>query len=486
MSEAESIGRRIVRETTSFAGLQVLSAALFALTDVAVARFLGPPAYGAYAIGTFYLGLGALFGDGGLGAAMIRQKDDPSRETYGTALTFLLAIGAVMALAFFFAAPYLARQMQVAGREVWVLRAMAALFLVGPVRSVPYVRLERTLRFGRIASIELTATIVRQLVTVALAWRVGGLLALVGGQVSGAATQLVLAWRAAPGWPGLGLSRRALRSTLGDGVSVQALAVLAYFKDNLSAMLLSSLMGVASVGLFNKGVGFAALPVKAVNSLSRVQFPVYARFEARDPQLHQAFVGATRTALLLGVPLLVALSVSAEALVPLLYGSAWKPAVPVVHGILVNMAFGLIAGPLFTLLQGQGRGGLALRIFAAWTIATWGLVFVVWNRGLGAVAGAYSAVTALVVVGLVGWAARHLGRSLWGAYRGPLLAGLAAWSLLWLRAPGPWARAALALVVYAAVLRGLEGPRVIDDVRTWWRALRPGSGAPAGGGGTEG
>lgn len=474
METKEALGRRILRETTRFAGIQVLGAALFALTDIVVARLLGPRSAGAYDMGAFYLGLGALFGDGGLGAAMIRQKGDVSRETYRTALTFLLAIGLTMAVAFFIAAPYIARHAQFSPRDVPVLRAMAVLFLVGPVRSVPYIRLERELRFGRIASIELAATVARQLVTIALAWRYGGVLALIGGQVAGAATQLTLAWRAAPGWPGLGLSRRVLQATLGEGVPVQALAIFAYFKDNLSAVLLGSLMGAPSVGLFNKGTRFAALPVQAVNALSRVQFPVYAQFKARDPQLHASFVGATRTALLLGVPLLAVLSIAAPALVPALYGAQWSPCVPVVHGILVNMAFGLLAGPLFALLQAQGRAGLALKVFAGWTIATWGLVLVVWHRGLGAVACAYSAVTAVVVIGLVRWAARHMGKPLWGAYAGPLLAGLAAWSLLWVRWPGPWARAGLALAVYAAGLALLEGRRALDDLRAWVTTLRSG------------
>ena len=44
------------------------------------------------------------------------------------------------------------------------------------------------------------------------------------------------------------------------------------------------------------------------------------------------------------------------------YGERWLPALPVVLGIAGNMAGGLVAGPLFTLLQAQGRAGLALKL----------------------------------------------------------------------------------------------------------------------------
>lgn len=469
-----TLQRRILREMSSFAGIQVLSAALVFLSSLVLKRLLDPRAFGAYAVGTLYLSLGALFGDGGLGAALLRQKEEVSEEAYRTTLTFLLGVGAVMTLAFYGAAPFLARQMQFSGSEVRVLRAMAVLFFVGPVRSVPYIRLERQLRLSRIAGLEFAATAVRQLVTVLLAWRYCGLLALVGGQLTGACTQLALAWSAAPGWPGLGLSRPVLRATLGAGVPVQALAIVAHFKDNLAAWLLSALMGLPAVGQFNSGVQYAQLPVSAVNALSRAQLPLYSRYTARDPELYRAFVGATRTALLLGVPLLVVMSVAAPVLVPLLQGPRWGASIPVVHGILVNMAFGLVAGPLFTLLQAQGRGGLALKVFTGWTLATWGLVFVVWSRGLGAVAWAYSAVTALVVAGLIRWAGRHLGQPLWGAYVGPLLAGLAAWGMLRVPWPGPVARAGLAVVAYVAGLALLEGRRALDDVKAWVRGLRSG------------
>ncbi len=475
METKEALGRRILRETTRFAGIQVIAALVVAGGTWVLARILDQRAFGAYAIGTFCLGIGGLLGDGGLGAALLRSKTDVSPESYRTTLSFLLALGFVLGAGLFAGAPTIAVHYHLNAGEVDVLRLMSLLFLVGPLRSVPYIRMERELRFSRIASIELAATLTRQVVTVLLAWRLGGMRALAGGQLAGATVQLVLAWRSAPGWPGLGVSTPVLRETLGAGVPVQALAIAAFFKDNLSAALLGSLLGPASVGLFDFGVKYAALPVQAVNALSRVQLPLYARFDAKDPALYNAVVGVTRTALLLGLPTLVAMAVAAPVIVPWVYHPRWMGSLPVIVGIVGNMAFGLIAGPFFTLLQGQGRGGLALKVFTAWSIGTWALAFAVCRHGLGAVAWAYSATTAPVVLGLVWWSGRHLGRPLWGAYAGPLFAGLAAWGVAaWLKTPGPLGRAAIGLLVYAGALGVIEGRRATDDLRAWVKALRSG------------
>ena len=106
--QASSLSRRILRETTRFAGIQVISALLLAGSNLILARLLEPHAFGAYAIGTFFLGLGGLLGDGGLGAALLRYKGEVSDESYRTTLTFLFALGSGLALAFFLATPLIA------------------------------------------------------------------------------------------------------------------------------------------------------------------------------------------------------------------------------------------------------------------------------------------------------------------------------------------------------------------------------------------
>ncbi len=476
-SAPEGVVRRIVRETTRFAVLQVVASVVVWVTTLLLTRLLDPRTFGAYSIGTFFLGLGALLGDGGLGATLLRKKTDIEPEELQNTLTFLLLLGATMAAAFLATMPLIERAWRLQPGEAAVLRLLAPLYLVGPLRVVPYLRLERGMDFGRIARVELAATLTRQLVAVALAWRYGGVLALAGAQLSGSAVQLTLAWRAAPGWPGFALDRAVLSGLLKYGLQVQALSVAAFFKDNLSAALLGTLLGPRAVGFFEFGVKYAQVPVQAVNALGRVQLPVYARLERADEALYQAIRGATRVALVLGVGLLVLLGVAAPAVIPTLYKPQWLASLPVVYGLAGNMAGGLLAGPFFVLLQGQGHAGTAIRVFTVWTGLTWALVAIVWKLGLGAVAGAYSLVTLGVVAWLIQWAERHLGRRIRDAYYAPAIAGLCAAAvavaLAWrLPALSPWARAPLCLAVYVAALALVEGPSLRREAAAWLRSVR--------------
>lgn len=472
----DGLVRRIVRETTRFAALQVVAAVVVWLTTLLLTRLLDARAFGAYAIGTFFLGLGALLGDGGLGATLLRKKTEISPEELRNTVTFLLLLGGSMAVLFFAAMPWIARAWSLAPDEAFVLRALAPLFLVGPLRVVPYLRLERAMNFGRIARVELAATLTRQLVAVLLAWKHGGVMALAGAQLSGSAVQLVLAWSASPGWPGLSLDRAVLGQLLKYGLQVQALSVAAFFKDNLSAALLGTLLGPRAVGLFDFGVKYAQVPVQAVNALGRVQLPVYARLERQDDALYSAIRGATRTAMVLGVGLLVALTSAAPAVIAELYNPRWLASVPVVYGLTGNMVGGLLAGPFFVLLQGQGHAGLAIRVFTLWTALTWALVAVVWKLGLGAVAMAYSVVTVGVVFWLIRWAERHLGKNLRTAYTGAVIAGLVAASIAmtlarFVSSLSPWWRGLVCLAVYVFVLSAHEGRALRDEARAWYGSI---------------
>jgi len=473
---------KILRETSRFAAIQLLSALLAAVAQIALARLLDKRDFGVFGICQFYIGLGQLLGDGGLGATLLRRKHAATVEEYRSTLTALLAIAASFALALFVFAPQLAAKNKFTHEETFVLRLMAPLYFVGALRVVPYVQLERELSFSRIARIELAANLTRHVTSLVIAALGGGVWALAWAQLASATVQLTAAYRAAPGWVGLGFSWKIFRPLIAYGSKVQALSLCAYFKDNMSRAMLGSFVGPAGVGLYDFGVGYIQVPVGAVNGLARVQLPVYARFEAHDAELHAALRGAMRTAMLAGIPLLAALALVGDWAVPMIYGAKWSAAMPVAWGLLLNMVCGLVLSPLFTLLQGQGRAGLALGVFATWTAGTWLLALVgleLFPANLGVVASAQSVATVAVTLVLMIWASRHLGRNALDGLGAPLIAGtvaLAGGGGLRRFGDGlfahPIAVAVVFLFVYVGVLWLLEREKIAAEAKAIYAAVR--------------
>lgn len=474
--------RKILRETSRFAALQVVSALLGMVAQVGLARLLERRDFGVFGICQFYIGLGQLLGDGGLGATLLRRKGAATLDEYRSTMSALLAIAAAFALSLFVAAPWLAEYNQLTAHESSVLQLMAPLYFVGALRVVPYVKLERELMFSVIARIELAANLTKHLTALVIAALGGGVWALVWSQLASACVQLLAAYRAAPGWVGIGFSWEVFRPLIAYGSKVQALSLFAYFKDNLSRAWLGSFVGPTGVGVYDFGVQFIQAPVTAVNALARVQLPVYSRLDAPDPALHAALRGAMRTALLAGIPLLAGLALAGGWAIPFIYGAKWLVALPVAWGLLLNMVCGLLVSPLFTLLQGQGRAGLALVVFATWTSVTWILALVgllVFPANLGVVAAAQSVATLAITVYLLLWSSRHLGRSTLSGLGAPLIAGslaLAAGYALLYFAPAPWNHPVLATLAFAALyvllLFMLEGPQIAREAKALYAAVR--------------
>jgi teichuronic acid exporter len=476
-----SLTTKILTETSRFATIQVISAILGWVAQIALARLLDRRDFGVFAICQFYIGLGQLLGDGGLGAALLRRRDQVTQAEYRSTLTTLLAIASAFALGLFFLAPWLAAANDFTPDETRVLRLMAPLYFVGALRVVPYVKLERALQFSAIARIELIANLSRHSVALVLAAFHGGVWAFVWAQLVSASVQLILAYRVSPGWVGLGFSWSIFRPLIAYGSKVQALSLFAYFKDNLSRALLGGYAGPTSVGVYDFGIQYSQMPVVAVNALARVQLPVYAQFDARDPTLHAALRGAVRTAMIAGVPLLGVLALAGSWAVPFIYGDQWLPALPVVWGLLPNMVCGLVLSPLFTLLQGQGRAGLALIVFGCWTTGTWILAIVglfLFPGSLAVVAWGQSVATLVITVYLMIWASGHLGRSVASGVTSPLLAGglaLALGTAMAWRGPGFLGHALVAatafLIVYAGVLWAMERRELVQEAKSIYAAV---------------
>jgi PST family polysaccharide transporter len=476
--EAEStrpLVRRIIHETSRFAMLQIVAAALGWVANIGLARLLDRRDFGVFGIATFYIGLGNLLGSGGLGATLLRRKAEASRAEYQSTVSAMLAVSFVFAVLLFVLAPWIGRTNGFSESEVVVLRAMAPLYFMGALRIIPYVRLERDFSFSTIARIELAAALLRHLVALTVAAAFGSVWALVLSQFAAALLQLALAYRASPGWVGLGFSWPAFRPLLAYGSKIQSLSICAYFKDNISRSLLGATTGPSSVGLFDFAISYIQIPVVAVNSLARVQLPIYARLERDDPALHSALRGALRMALLLGVPLLVLLALAGPWLVSVIYGDKWLPSVPIARALLINMACGLLTSPLLTLLQGQGRAGLALITFGLWTLGTWALALIAVGidpHALTAVGYAHSATTLVITLYLLGWAARHLGRPILPDLAAPVASGMLAFAIP--TAAAHFAGGILAhplslglgsLVCYLLTLAALDGRRVLSEAR---------------------
>jgi O-antigen/teichoic acid export membrane protein len=480
---ASSVSRHVFRQTAAYAALRSASGVLTWLAFVVLARILDQRSFGAFEIGMFYIGAGQILGDGGLTASLVRRHGVVHESEYRTAMTSVLALATLLSLALFIAAPFIGRANQLTSSEVWALRALSPLYLVPALRIVPYAKLERRVNFAVIGQIELYSNLIRHLTAVSVAALKGGVWALALSQLALASSQVVLAYRAEPGFVGFGWSRRAFSSLYAYGSKIQATILLIHFKDNLAAGLLGPTLGPAAVGVFRFALEFIRVPADIVGSLARVQFPVYAQHDRHSLELLSVVRGTLRGVFLIGLPVLGLFALAATWVVPAVYGNKWQVALPVIGALVPHVAADLLVYHLITFVQGRGRAGLSLAIYVLWSATLWlgsvlGLAFV--PGSLTGVALAHGAASTLTVLALLAWATRYLSVPLYRGLVAPLVAaGTALAAAALVRAALPeldWLRAACPMLVfslgYVASLYGLERTNAAREIRAALAMLR--------------
>src|SRR5215471_11443005 len=106
--------------------------------QVYLARVLGPSEFGAFWIVQFVLNFFTLFGDAGLGAALIQKKHEATEEELASVFWFQIALGTVVVAIVFAAAPYVVRLWPgLPSNSVWMLRALALGLLLTSARVIP-------------------------------------------------------------------------------------------------------------------------------------------------------------------------------------------------------------------------------------------------------------------------------------------------------------------------------------------------------------
>lgn len=296
----------------------------------AMARLLEPAAFGIMAMVNVAIRLLGHFGQLGLGPALVqkpRLDDADVRLALGIALAVSLAAAAV-AVAAAPLAGTLFGQRQVAP----LVQAMALGFVLSGLAMVPLALLRRALRFRALAAVETGSYVLGYgavgLGAAAAGWGVWSLVVatLAQGLLTALAAYALVRHPLVPRWRG---DRRAL---LGYGVRHSAIGLVEFAAANLDTVVIARLVGEAGLGLYNRALLLATLPVEKVAGVTaRVLFPVLSAAQAERDKVAAAFVlglaanGALAAAFSLGM------AAAADEVVGVLLGDAWGGAVPVLR-----------------------------------------------------------------------------------------------------------------------------------------------------------
>lgn len=342
----------VARQTT----IQLFS--LFA--SVILARILTPRDFGLYAIIGFFLQFLTLISDGGIGAGLIQQGRKPRKETYAVAFTMvqmlyfgacLLAVPGAVLFAHFY------RSMSL---NIWMIYTFILEFYLSSFRVIPAAKLERSLKYTRLAVVETLEYFSFQVVTVVLALLGHGVWSFVFGALVSRVVGLILLYILSPYLPQLKFERETARTLMRFGVAMQLANILSFVQNSISPSFVALKLGTAAVGFSNFAYKVGSYPTYPLNAVRRMMFPLLSRLQD-DEKLFQRTLNDIikvsnivlfgTTSVLLGV---------VPEVVKVVFGSKWISSVELIYGVLFGTLLLGYTSPIYAAIQAKGRGRVFL------------------------------------------------------------------------------------------------------------------------------
>jgi len=448
-----TLGGQAIRMTIQIGGVVVL------------AHMLSPHDYGLLAMVLTVVGVGDLFRDFGLSSAAI-QATTLSRHQRDNLFWLNTAIGAVLMLATFLAAPLLAN---LYGEPdlVGIARLLSVTFLLNGLATQYRAGLTRHMQFAKLAAIDIAGPAVALVAAVLLALNGVGYEALVVQQLTTAAVLLAGAVVAGRWLPGLPRRHVPMRGLLKFGWNLLGTQLVGYASNNVDSLVIGVRFGSVSLGLYNRAFSLLMQPLTQLRApTTTVALPVLSRLRG-EPERFGEFVRRGQLALaytlVAGLSLVIA---AAEPLTDILLGPQWTGVIPLIRLLAAAGMFQTLAYVGYWVYLATGLTGVLLRytfVSAAIRItcvvvgSTWGVVGVAagyavapmlaWPLSLwwlsrhtpvplaALLRGALRTLAAFGACAGVGWYVSTLVDGSWVALVSAVGASLAFFALVWLVVP---------------------------------------------------
>ena len=320
------------------------------------ARLLTPYDFGLVAFGATVVVFGSFLSDGGVGTALIRRPEPPTKSELQALVAFQLGLDCVVVVG-------VSLVMLPFGLLGQITAVVVSSLPFGAFRAPAYILYERQLNYRPMAIVEVVETsafYAWAIATISIGWGVWGLAtaALVRAGLGSTLVWILLPegrLAPVPSWT-------KVRTLLGFGFRYQAVGLLQMLRDQGVNIAVATFGGVAVLGLWSVAWRILQIPYSFFVALWRVSFPGMSRLVAAGED-----VGGTIERVIavvaVGTGVLVApLAASANPWIHVLIGAKWEKAAPAIPPACFAMMVGVpISVALAGYLWAIGSASVPLR-----------------------------------------------------------------------------------------------------------------------------
>lgn len=290
---------------------------------ILLARLLTPEDFGIMATMLAFISIAQLFSDFGLSAGLI-QKDSVSREEAFSCAVVNFLIGLFFSIIIAMLNSQIANFYNVESLNILVI-AIAPLFCINSLCSVPQALLSRELEHKKISLIELTSVVSGTVAAVVLAQAGYGIWSLVAQQYITALLRMSLLFIIAKISFAM-FQFNTVKSLFGFSASVFFTRLIQQIALQTDKVLVGKYLGTQELGFYSRAYQLTTFPINNVTRVvNNVMFPALSKIKNDTSKVTSIYLKVVGYIAVLTFPMLAGFAYLSEEIVYVLLGEKWVP-----------------------------------------------------------------------------------------------------------------------------------------------------------------
>lgn len=342
---------------------QVVKIIVQLINIVYLARLIPPSEYGIMAMALVIINFGMLIRDLGTAAALIQRKtiDDNIINSVFWLNVFMgvcISVGVVLCspvISYFFREPKLTA----------VLLLISVIFPLSSSSSAHLALLERESKFKKIASIEISSSIIGVIAALLLAYKNFGVYSLVWQTIIFNLMTTVQFWKASKWRPSLSkiFDFSGLKEIFGFSAHLSIFNFINYFSRNADSFIIGRYMAASVLGAYSLAYRIMLFPLMSLTFVAtRALFPILSKSQDDHESLKKTYLDCVFTILFLVVPLMSGLAFLSKPFVALIFGSNWGLTANILLWLAPTAIIQSVLSTSGTVFMAKGRTDILMKL----------------------------------------------------------------------------------------------------------------------------
>ncbi len=294
--------------------------------SIILARLLEPSEFGLLAMLGIFTSIATALTEGGFGGALM-QRLKVSNTDKSTVFWYNLWIGIIFVMLFWISAPAIA-DFYNQPRLILIIRWSIWTIFINCFGLVHRSMLQKSLRFREQSIVSVVSIIISGIISVFLAIQGYGVWSLVAQGLSLAILQVLGLWIVYPWVPRFVFDKNVFKEMFAFGHNLMISMIIRNIFQNIYQMIIGKSYSATILGYYYRSKRFTILASQLpTTTTERVCFPTLSQFQNEQERMIQGYKNFLSVTMLIVVPLLTGLMITAPNFICVLIGEKWLPSV---------------------------------------------------------------------------------------------------------------------------------------------------------------